>query len=745
MRTINKMFGAIIMLVILAGALLLQADDMETKITELLQKMTLEEKIGQMTQRMPWSGKVDEEYAKWIKSGAVGSFLNAGTTNQWQMRNEFQKIAVEQSRLGIPLIYGRDVIHGYQTILPIPLGQSCTWNPELVEKGARMAAVEASADGVHWTFAPMLDITRDSRWGRIAETCGEDPYLTSQLGAAMVRGFQGENLSDPSSIVACAKHYVGYGAAEGGRDYNTTLIPERQLRDVFLPSFHAAVQAGAGTLMSAFNDINGVPASGNPFTLRKVLREEWKFDGFVVSDWESMTEMIAHGFCRDKKEVAFKSVYGGVDMEMISTSYYEYLKQLVEEGKLSEKIIDEMVANILRVKMRKGLFDRPYNDAKLHDKILSDEHKAVAYQTALQSAVLLKNDGLLPLAAAKKIALIGPLADAPVDQMGCWSMDGVVSAVVTPKTALTERLGANLIYAAGLKTSRDISHDGFKDAVKAAKKADVVVLLLGEEMLLSGEAHSRAFLNLPGAQEELVTAIAKTGKPIVAVIMAGRPLTFQSVTAQVNAVLYYFHPGTMGGPALADLLLGKESPSGKLSATFPRTVGQIPIYYSHKNTGRPPSLQSLGIPMGTPLDPKDFTSKYIDVDYTPEYPFGYGLTYTTFSYSNLKLSQPSMMADGELTVSAEIANTGQVEATEVVQLYIRDLFGSVTRPVKELKGFQRVTLKPGETQTVAFTLKAYECGFHGLDNIYVVEPGDFKVWVGWNSDQGMEGGFTITE
>jgi beta-glucosidase len=745
MRTLATAFRAAIFLAVLGGVIQLKAADMEKKITDLLQKMTLEEKIGQMEQRMPYSGKVDDENTNLIKSGAVGSFLNAGTTNQWQLRNEFQKIAVEQSRLGIPLIYGRDVIHGYQTVLPIPLGQSCTWNPELVEKGARMAAEEASADGVHWTFAPMLDITRDPRWGRIAETCGEDPYLTSQFGAAMVRGFQGENLSDPTSIVACAKHYVGYGAAEGGRDYNTASIPERQLRDVFLPSFRAAVQAGAGTLMSAFNEINGVPASGNPFTLRKVLRDEWKFDGFVVSDWTSMTEMINHGFCEDNKEVAFKSVYAGVDMEMVSTAYQEHLKQLVEEGKLSEKLIDEMVGNILRIKMRKGLFDHPYNDAKLHDKILSDEHKAVAYQAALQSAVLLKNDGLLPLSAAKKIALIGPLADAPVDQMGCWSLDGVADAVVTPKTALSERLGANFIYAAGLKTSRDISHDGFKDAVNAAKKADVVVLLLGEEMMLSGEAHSRAFLNLPGAQEDLVAAIAKTGKPMVAVIMAGRPLTFQSVTAQVNAVLYYFHPGTMGGPALADLLLGNTSPSGKLSVSFPRTVGQIPIYYSHKNTGRPPSPQSLGIPMGTPLDPKDFTSKYLDVDYTPEYPFGYGLSYTTFSFNNLKLSQSAIKADGELTVSAEIANTGQMEATEVVQLYIRDLFGSVTRPVKELKGFQRVTLKPGESKTVSFVLKAQECGFSGLDNTYVVEPGDFKVWIGWNSDQGLEGDFKITQ
>ncbi|MDZ7314862.1 MAG: beta-glucosidase BglX [candidate division KSB1 bacterium] len=721
------------------------AQESEKKIAELLQKMTLDEKIGQMSQRMPWSGKLEAEYAGWIRSGAVGSFLNAGGTNDWQLRNEFQKIAVEESRLGIPLIYGRDVIHGYRTILPIPLGQSCTWNPDLVEKGARMAAVEASADGIHWTFAPMVDISRDPRWGRIAESLGEDPYLASQLSAALVKGFQGRSLDDPTSIVACAKHYVGYGAAEGGRDYNTTWIPERLLRDVYLPPFHAAVKAGVGTLMSAFNDLNGVPASGNPFTLRQVLREEWKFDGFVVSDWESMTEMINHGFCKDKKEVAFKSIYAGVDMEMISNAYASHLKELVQEGLVDEKMIDQLVANILRIKMRKGLFDRPYNDGAHRDKILSQEHKEIAYQAALESAVLLKNEGILPLKANAKVAVIGPLTDSPVDQMGCWVLDGDAQAVVTPKKAFEERLGKNCFYAPGLKTSRDVSRSGFKAAVAAAKKADVVLLVLGEEQILSGEAHSRAFLNLPGAQEELVAEIAKTGKPIVTVIMAGRPLTFQNVTAKSKAVLYYFHPGTMGGAALFDLVFGKTSPSGRLSVTFPRTVGQIPLYYSHKNTGRPPSPTSTGIPMGTPLDPQDFTSKYLDVDFTPEYPFGYGLTYGKFKYENLQVSQPTVKKDGELKVSADITNIGNYEATEVVQLYIRDLFGSVTRPVKELKGFKRVTLKPGEKQTVTFTLKAADCGFHGLDNTYIVEAGDFKVWIGWNAQEGLEGSFAIVD
>ncbi|RPI02621.1 MAG: glycosyl hydrolase [Calditrichaeota bacterium] len=730
-------------MLLLLGSLLQAEVTIEDKVSDLLDKMTLQEKIGQMIQRMPASG-MNSEFIDLIKSGSVGSLLNAGTNNQWQLRNQFQHIAVEQSRLGIPLIYGRDVIHGYQTILPIPLGLSCTWNAELIEKGARMAAIEAAADGIHWTFAPMIDITRDPRWGRIAETCGEDPYLTSILGAAMVRGFQGEILTAADALVACAKHYVGYGAAEGGRDYNTTWIPERQLRDVFLPSFHAAVMAGVGTFMSAFNDINGVPASGNEFTLSQILRGEWKFDGFVVSDWASMHQMINHGFCQDEKEVAFKSVTAGVNMEMVGNAYERHLEQLIAEGKISEKLVDARVADILRIKYRKGLFDRPYNDGRGRDAILSSSHLQIAHQAAVQSAVLLKNDGILPLKKCR-IALIGPLADSPFDQMGCWSGDGAVSAVVTPKAAFGERLGANLYYASGIKKSRDIGREGFAEALQAAAKADVIVLVLGEEQSLSGEAHSRAFINLPGAQNELAAALVETGKPMVVVIMAGRPLTFQNISEHADAVLYYFHPGTMGGPALADIIFGDVSPCGRLTVSFPRTVGQIPIYYAHKNTGRPPVPQSLGIPMGTPVDPREDTSKYMDVDYTPEYPFGYGLTYSSFVYENLRLSAPAMKIDGELIVTAEITNTGQFPATEVAQLYIRDLFGSVTRPVKELKGFQRINLNPGEKKRVTFVLKAHDLGFHGLDHHYVVEPGAFHVWIGWNAEQGLQGEFTVVE
>lgn len=712
----------------------------ESKVVALLSEMTLEEKIGQMAQRTMRGTAEDWEEA--VSAGRVGSFLNAGN---WIDKNKLQNYAVKKSRLGIPLIFGRDVIHGYQTMLPIPVAMASSFNPDLLEKGSGMAAAEASADGQHWTFAPMVDITRDPRWGRIAETCGEDPYLASMLGAAAVRGFQGD-LSDPSTIAACAKHYAGYGAAEGGRDYNTTWIPERELRDVYLPSFKACVDAGVATLMSAFNDINGVPASGNYLTLTQVLRNEWGFDGFVVSDWGAMTEMINHGFCEDNKETAFKSVTAGIDMEMVTRAYEEELARLVRDGKVCENLINERVANILRIKYKLGLFDNPYNKGNRRKILLSAEHMAIAKEAAIQSAVLLKNKGVLPLSSTKAVAVIGPLADSPVDQMGMWTMDGVADAVVTPLKAIRDLVGVeNVKYAAGLKTSRDSSTEGFAEAIEAAGASDVALLFVGEEMILSGEAKCRAFLNLPGAQTELIKAVEKTGKPVVLVMMAGRPLTFYEEEPLADAILWAWHNGTMGGPAIADLLFGKVSPSGKLPVTFPRTVGQIPIYYSKRNTGRPPSPDQNGIPIGTPIDPQGYNSKYLDVDWTPAYPFGYGLSYTTFEYSNLKLSSDKVSPCGSITVSADIKNSGTMEATEIVQLYIRDRFASVTRPVKELKGFKRITLKPGETQSVSFELEARDCGFHGLENQYTVEPGLIYVWIAPNSDEGLEGQFDIVK
>ncbi len=719
---------------------------LEKRIDDLLAKMTLEEKIGQMCQLSYGGGEqISADVRERLKKGQIGSFLNVSGL---KTRNDLQRIAVKESRLGIPLVFGRDVIHGYRTVLPIPLGQSCSWNPDLVEKAARVAGEEAYSEGVDWTFAPMVDIARDPRWGRIAEGCGEDPFLTSAFAAAMVKGFQGKSLNDVGSIAACAKHYVGYGAAEGGRDYNTTWIPERQLRDVYLPSFHAAAGAGAATFMSSFNEINGVPASANAFTLRQVLRREWGFDGFVVSDWESTQEMINHGFCADRVEVAKRSALAGVDMEMVSECYRSYLADLVKKGEVPAAVVDNAVRAILRIKFRKGLFERPMTEPAQEKVLMTPEHFAVAKQLATQSLVLLKNEqDVLPLSeSAVRIAVIGPLADSPVDQMGCWTMDGRREDVVTPLAAIRRLLGEQKVaYAAGLKSSRDLDTAGFAEATAAASSADAAILFVGEEAALSGEARSRAFLGLPGAQEDLVQAVAKTGKPVVLVIMAGRPLTFSAVTPKVRAVLYAWHPGTAGGPAVADVLFGKVSPSGRLSVSFPRTVGQVPIYYAHKNTGRPPSEKSLGIPTGTPLDPKGFDSKYLDVDFTPEYPFGYGLSYARVKYTDLTLPSPRIGPKDTLTVRGTVTNTGTRQADEVVQLYVRDLFASVTRPVKELKGFRRVTLNPGQAQTVEFTLKADDLAFWNDRMEFRPEPGRFHVWIGPNSAEGPRGEFELTQ
>ena len=717
--------------------------DIEQRINALLAKMTLDEKLGQMSQATGLAVPLSEQNKEEIRKGRWGSFLNAGGAAE---RSEAQRIALKESRLGIPLIFGRDVIHGYRTVLPIPLGQAASWDPELVQAGARVAGREAAAAGLHWTFAPMLDITRDPRWGRIAETLGEDPLVTSRLGAAMVRGFQGDKLDAPDSIAACAKHYVGYGAAEGGRDYNTTWIPEIQLREVFLRSFDAARKAGVATFMSAFNNLNGVPTSGNEFTLRQVLRKEWKFDGFVVSDWNSITEMIPHGYAADEKDAAFKGVRAGVDMEMVSTSYHDNLKALLAAGKLDQKLIDDAVRNILRVKFRLELFDKGVPVAAELPAAPEEAALGVAKRLATESLVLLKNqNATLPLAKSiGKIAVIGPLANSPVDQMGSWVMDGQAPEVRTPLAALRERFGEfRVAWAAGLKTSRDSSHDGFAEAVEAARGADAVLVFLGEEMILSGEAHSRAYLNLPGAQEALVDELAKTGKPVIVVILAGRPLTFQNVAVRASAVPYAWHPGTMGGPAIADVLFGDAVPSGKLTVTFPRTVGQVPIYYAHLNTGRPPSESELGIPAGTPVDPKGFTSKYLDVDFTPEYPFGFGLSYTSFEYTNLAISTPQLRTGTRIEISADVANTGTRDADEIVQLYMHAPAGSVARPVRELKDFRRVHLKAGEKQRVAFLVGAGDIAAYNATLQLVAEPGKYQVWIAPDSVRGAGGEFTV--
>jgi len=726
-----------------AAVLLAQpaASDVESRVEALLARMSLDEKVGQMSQSTAMATPISEGIKAEIRAGRWGSFLNAGSPSD---RAEAQRIAMRESRLGIPLLFGRDVIHGYKTIFPIPLAQAATWDPDLVEQAARQAAREASAEGIRWAFAPMVDIVRDPRWGRVAESLGEDPRLGGALAAAMVRGFQGRSLGDTTSVAACAKHFAGYGAAEAGRDYNSAWIPEILLREVYLPPFRAARDAGVATFMTSFNTLNGVPATGNRFLLRQILRSEWKYDGVVVSDYEAVTEMIRHGYAADAGDAARKAVNAGVDMEMVSTSYFDHLKSLVDRGEVTTGEIDAAVRNILRLKFRLGLFDQ-----SIPSPVESPPTAAsleLAERAANESAVLLKNDGgLLPLNDARRtLAIIGPLADSPMDQMGTWSMDGRPGDVQTPLAAFRKLLGSGRVrYAAGLRNSRDQSKDGFSAAVEAARGADAVVLFLGEEHVLSGEARSRAFLNLPGAQEELVDAVSGTGKPLVVVIMAGRPLTFHDVASKAGAVVYAWHPGSMGGPAIAKLLLGLSEPSGRLPITFPQTVGQVPIYYSHLNTGRPASENELGIPMGNPANPAGYTSKYIDVDFTPEYPFGFGLSYTTVEYSNLRVSSPTLRAGQSMTVSAEVTNRGTRGTTETVQLYLRDLVASVAQPVRKLTGFQRIALKAGERRTVAFTVSATDLSFYDEHMRLITEPGRFQVWIAPDAARGLSGEFEL--
>ncbi len=720
-------------------------DDIESRVNSLLSKMTLDEKIGQMSQIDP-GYMTSDQINQVVREGKYGSFLNIFGVEKINM---LQKIAVEESRLKIPLIIGRDVIHGYRTIFPIPLGMAATWNPAAVKKAFRISSVEASSQGIKWTFAPMIDITWDPRWGRIAEGCGEDPYLTSALATVMVEGIQGDKLTDPTSVAACAKHFVGYGFSEGGRDYNTTYISEPILRNVVLKPFEAAKAAGALTFMSAFNDLNGVPTSGNEFTLRQILRKEWKYDGMVVSDWGSVVEMISHGYCASEKEAALKAITAGVDMEMSSTTYVKHLKSLLEEGKVSQSMIDEAVKNILRVKFKLGLFENPYVDPQAEKQMLAPEFLDHARTVARQSAVLLKNDlNTLPLSATiSSVAVIGPLADSPRDQLGTWVFDGKAENSVTPLTAIKEVLGnAKVNYVAGLKYSRDKSKTGFAAAIAAAQKSQAILFFAGEEWILSGEGQSRGEINLPGAQEELIEELSKTGKPLIVVVMAGRPLAIGNVVQKSNALLYAFHGGSMAGPALADLIFGKESPSGKLPVTFVKGSGQIPFYYYHNNTGRPASAKSWtpidSIPVVNSQASLGYKSFQLDYGFTPLFPFGYGLSYTTFKYSNLILSSTQMTSKGSLTVKASVLNNGGIDADEIVQLYIRDRVGSITRPIKELKGFKRIHLKSRETVGVTFELSASELEFfNGKEN--VTEPGEFDIWIGPNSDEGLHGEFMI--
>ena len=727
------------------------ADDaIEARVVELVSRMTIEEKIGQMVQ-VHYPGEVSAHMRGAIEAGQVGSLLNVVDADE---ANEFQRIATEESRLGIPLLLARDVIHGFRTVLPIPLGQAATWNPELVEQGTRNAALEAARTGVNWAFAPMIDISRDPRWGRIAESFGEDPYLTSRLAVAMVEGFQGDDLSAPGTIAACAKHFAGYGASEAGRDYNTTNIPENELRNVYLPPFKAAVDAGVATLMTSFSDLNGVPASGNRFLMQDVLRDEWDFDGFVVSDWDSIDQLTDHGFAADFRDAALKAVTAGVNMEMVSRTYADHLAELVGEGEIAIERVDQLVGEILRIKLRLGLFESPYTEPGEFPEPGNDDHLAVAREAALQSLVLLQNEGnALPLdiGALDSIAVIGPLSDDPYEQLGTWIFDGDPGLSRTPLQAIRAFVGdrADINHVRALETSRSRDTGGFGEALAAARAADAVVVFLGEESILSGEAHSRADIDLPGAQVDLVHALRAAGKPVIAFILAGRPLTVGNILEDVDALVFAWHPGTMGGPAIADVLFGIESPSGKLPVTFPRAVGQIPIYYAHKNTGKPAAPDTYvhldDLPVRGAQAAYGMTSHHLDAGYTPLFPFGFGLSYARFTYTGIELSRSTLGLSDSLTVQAVVTNTGDVEADEIVQLYIRDLVGDVTRPVKELKGFQRIRLQPGESRIVSFELNPADLAFFGQDMKLMVEPGEFHVWIGGSSDADLQASFTLVD
>jgi len=707
------------------------------RVESLLSQLSLEEKVGQMTQVSMFADQDDSKIDRMldlVRQGKIGSFLNAPDRDT---RNELQRAAVETSRLGIPLIFGRDVIHGFRTIFPIPLGLASSFDPGLARAAAAAAAREASENGIDWTFAPMVDVTREPRWGRVAEGYGEDPLLASRFGAAVVRGFQGPRPGAEGSVAACAKHYVAYGAAEAGKEYNTTWVPERLLRDIYLPPFRACVEAGVMTVMCGFNDLNGVPMSGNRWALRDVLKGELGFGGLVVSDWASTHEMIAHGNCADDRDVAIASARAGVDMEMVSSAYEKHLLEAVQSGHVSIEEIDDAVRRILLVKHQLGLFERPYAAAPVESSVLSPGHLDLAREAARASLVLLKNDGeTLPLPRGLgSIALIGPLADDRHNPLGTWSFDGDRSASVTVLAALRQRLGdgVRIEHFPGVPDPRSFDQSGFEAALAGVKRADAAIVVLGEDGNISGECRSRAYLDLPGAQSALLDQLASAGKPLVLVVMAGRPLTLDRELNHASAVLYAWHAGTMHGPAIVDVLFGDVPPSGKLPISFPRTVGQVPIYYNYKNTGRPPKGTERGVPRGTPLDPVDMVASYLDVEVTPQFPFGYGLSYTRFEYADVQVSKSRIGFNEPIEVSASVKNVGARAGTEVVQLYVRDRVGSVTRPVRELKGFSKISLAAGESQRVSFTLSAADLAFSGQDNIVASEAGVFDVYVGGDS------------
>ncbi len=727
--------------------------EIEQKVEKLLSQMTLEEKIGQMNQ---YNGSWDvtgpmpgDDYNKiryqHLTNGQVGSMLNVISVKSIK---EAQKLAVENTRLKIPLIFGHDVIHGYQTMFPIPLGESASWDLEAIVQSARVAATEAAAGGLNWTFAPMVDISRDARWGRVMEGAGEDPYLGSQIAKARVLGFQGSDLSANNTLAACAKHFAGYGFAEGGRDYNSTDMSIATLRNVILPPFKACVDAGVATFMNGFNDIGGIPATGHTDLQRTILKGEWEFDGFVVSDWGSIGEMIPHGYAKDKKHAAELAVNAGSDMDMEASAYVENLKALVEEDKVRELAIDDAVRRILRIKFRLGLFDDPYkycDEEREKNSILTPKNLAIARDVARKSIVLLKNEKeVLPLKKeAKNVAVIGALANDKDVPLGNWRSQAKTNSAVSLLEGIQTVLGENVKYAQGYTLTKgkrnflneltiiEEDESKFEEAINLAKSSDVVILAVGEDCYQSGEGRSQADIGLLGSQQKLVEEIYKVNKNIVIVLMNGRPLAIPWIADNVPAILETWHLGSEAGNAIADVLFGDYNPSGKLPVTFPRSAAQIPLYYNHRNTGRPGPVEMV------------FWAHYTDETNDPLYPFGYGLSYADFEYSNLKVSSPEMKMEDELQVTCTLKNTGKVAGTEVVQLYIQDLFGSITRPIKELKGFQKVTLNAGESKDITFVLRSKDLAFYGADGSFKAEEGDFKVFVGGNSVDLKETNFTL--
>jgi beta-glucosidase len=704
-------------------------------VENLMESMTLEEKIGQLT--LFSSGyditgpTMHENYANDIKAGKVGAVFNAHGV---KFTTNLQRMAVEETRLGIPLLFGYDVIHGHRTIFPIPLGETASWDMEYIEKSARIAAIEATSEGLHWTFAPMIDVTRDPRWGRIAEGSGEDPFLTSMVAKAKVRGFQGNDFYDIHTMLACAKHFAAYGAPQAGRDYHTVDISEIELRNTYLPPFKAAVDVGVATFMTAFNELFGVPATGSKYLITDVLRDEWRFNGFVVTDYTSVKEMIPHGFAKDEKHAGELAINAGVDMDMQSGIYNNHLKVSLDEARVSIKTIDNAVKRILNLKYELGLFDDPYrysNIERQKKNIMSPQHLEFARDFARRSIVLLKNDNkTLPLSKdIKTLAIIGPLADSQRDMIGSWSAAGDYKKSVTLLQGIKSKVGnsSRILHTVGTGVN-DNSREGFREAIRLAKASDAVVLAIGEQANMSGEAASRSNINLPGVQEDLALELAKIGKPLVVVLMNGRPLTIEKVDQKADAILETWFLGTTAGHAIADVLFGDYNPSGKLPVTFPRNVGQVPIFYNEKNTGRPYSEQK-------------YTTKYLDVPNTPLYPFGYGLSYTTFEYSEINLVDTLMTKAKPLKASVVLTNTGEVYGEEVVQLYTRQQVGSLTRPVKELKAFKKIGLESGESREITFSLSWKDIAFYNSNNQFVAEPGTFKLFIGTSSQHVKETSF----